>query len=111
MDHKLRIPVRLDIGRSSAVIAVGDRFAAQSYWALLPVIPRVNCLVVSRTVIVDLPNALHANRAASEAPGNSMKLDSRHDELGAVVLRFPDVDSACEEPMNPPSSQRLVAAS
>lgn len=111
MNHKLRILVRLDIDRNSAVLAVTGCLTAESYRALLPVIRRANALVDGLAVIVDLRNAIHVDRAAAEALSDSIRLEHHHHELGAVTVQFPDQYPACGLLASLPSVPSLAAAS
>ncbi|WP_309070045.1 hypothetical protein [Arthrobacter sp.] len=111
MDHKLRILVRLDIDRNSAVLAVTGCLTTESYRALLPVIRRANALVDGVAVIVDLRNAIHVDAAAAEALNDSIRLEHHHHELGAVTLQLPDMYPACGLLASLPPVPRLIAAS
>lgn len=111
MDHKLRVLVRLDIDRNSAVLAINGCLTSESYRALLPIIRRASALMNGLAVVVDLSNAMHVDRAAAEALGDHINVESHHHELGLVTVRLPDVYGACGLLANIPSQRHLVAAS
>jgi hypothetical protein len=110
MDHKVRILVRLDIDRNSAVLAVNGCLTTESYRALLPVIRRANALVNGLAVMVDLRNAIHIDGAAADALRESINLELHHHQLRVVTLQLPDVYPACAL-LTGSSSVRELAAS
>ena len=66
MDHKLRVLVRLDIDRTSAVIEVSGCLTADSCTALLPLFHRMERLAHGMVITVDLSDAQHIERRGLE---------------------------------------------
>ena len=66
MDHKLRVLVRLDIDRVSAVLEVGGCLTVESCTALLPLVQRMDRLAHGMVVTVDLSDAQHIERGGLE---------------------------------------------
>lgn len=110
MHHKLRVLVRLDIDRNSAVLAVNGCLTVESYRALLPVIRRASALIDGLAVVVDLTSALHVDAAAAQALNDSIILEFRHHDVGVVTLRFPDVYPECALLANVPPVRQLVVS-
>ena len=106
MEHKLRILIRLDIDRSSAVLAVNGCLTVDSYKALLPVIRRASALVDGLRVIVDLRNAVHVEAAAVEALNDRVSDEYRHHEVGMVTVQYPGVFPACALTSGNPAFQK-----
>lgn len=98
MDHKLRVLVRLDIDRNSAVLAVNGCLTCESYRALVPVIRRTSALINGLDVLIDLCNAIHIDGAAADALKESINADYLHHDVGIVSVQLPDVYPVCELP-------------
>jgi anti-anti-sigma regulatory factor len=95
MEHKLFVLVRLDIDRSSAVLAVNGCLTLESYRALLPIVRRASALIDGLNVIVDLRNAIHVDDAAAVALAESINDECRRHDIGLVTVKYPDVFPAC----------------
>jgi hypothetical protein len=108
MEHKLRILIRLDIDRSSAVLAVNGCLTVESYKALLPVIRRASALVGGLRVIVDLRNALHVEAAAADALNDSVSNEYRHHDVGMVTVQYPGVFPSCALLAGNPSLHKMA---
>lgn len=95
MEHKLRILIRLDFDRSSAVLAVNGCLTPENYRALLPVIRRASALIEGLNVVVDLRTATHVDGTAAEALNDAIADEFAHHEVGLVTVQYPGVLPAC----------------
>ncbi|WP_458116009.1 hypothetical protein [Arthrobacter sp. D2-10] len=111
MDHKLRILVRLDIDRNSAVLAVNGCLTIESYRALLPVIRRASALVKGLAIVVDLRDAIHIDGAAVEALTDTINPEAHDHQAGVVTMQLPNVYPPCGLLANVPSAPDMAAAS
>lgn len=110
MEHKLRILVRLDMDRCSAVLVVDGCLTMDSYGALLPVVRRVSALVDGLNIVVDLRDATHIDRAAAAALANTTADEYRHHDVGMVTFAYPDIYPECASLSRDPSTRHLAVS-